>query len=339
MIDFKNGLVEMAHGSGGRAMATLIDQLFISTFNNETLNQKNDQAVIPAHSGQIVMATDSHVISPLFFPGGDIGSLAVHGTINDVAMSGAVPHYLSVGFILEEGFPLSDLKRIVDSMAEAAAQCQVKVVTGDTKVVEKGHGDGVYINTTGIGYLPQALDLGAHKIQPGDKILLSGSIGDHGLTILSQRQKLPFTSNLISDSQPLHDLVKHMMTAVPTTHCMRDPTRGGVAATLNELCDSARCGMMLYEKAIPVKPAVSATAELLGLDPLYIANEGKLIALCGAEDADLLLATMRSHPAGKESAIIGEVLADDHHLLQLKTAFGGNRLVDWRYSDPLPRIC
>lgn len=338
-LDMKNGTVELAHGSGGRAMSQLIDRLFLPAFNNEYLNQKNDQALVTIPGQRIVIATDSHVVSPLFFPGGDIGSLSVHGTINDVVMSGAKPLYLTAGFILEEGFPLADLQRIVLSMAAAAKNCQTPIVTGDTKVVEKGHGDGVYINTTGIGVVSNGLSLSPTNIQVGDKILISGTIGDHGTTILACRQNMNFCSDLVSDSQALHDLVSDMVEAIPSIRCMRDPTRGGLGATLNELSQSAKVGMMLDETTIPVKETVSAINELLGLDPIYMANEGKLVCICPAEDSESLLAVMRSHVKGKEAAIIGEVVDDEQHFVQLKTGFGGNRIIDWRYSDPLPRIC
>jgi len=338
-LDIETGKIEMAHGSGGRAMSELIDQIFLPAFDNAYLRQKNDQALLPKIGERIVMATDSHVVSPLFFPGGDIGSLSVHGTINDVCMSGAKPLYLTASFILEEGFPLSDLQRIVTSMASAAKACGTPIVTGDTKVVEKGHGDGIYINTTGIGAVPEALTLSPSNIKPGDKILVSGTLGDHGITILSQRQHMDFSSDLQSDSQALNDLVDDIVKTVPSIRCMRDPTRGGLAATLNEICQSTQLSMQLYEKDIPVKPTVAATSELLGLDPMYIANEGKLIAFCPASQAELLLTTLRAHPKGKDAAIIGEVTQEAHAFVQLKTEFGGQRIVDWRYSDPLPRIC
>jgi len=338
-LDIKKGTIEMAHGSGGRAMSELIDQLFLPVFDNEYLQQKNDQALMTLPGNRIVMATDSHVVSPLFFPGGDIGSLSVHGTINDVAMSGAKPLYLTAGFILEEGFPLSDLQSIVHSMAEAAKACNTPIVTGDTKVVEKGHGDGIYINTTGIGVVSNELTLKPSNIQVGDKILINGSIGDHGTTIMSARQDMNFSSELRSDSQALHDLVAVMIKACPTIRCMRDPTRGGLAATLNELSQIAKTGMLLDEAQIPVKAAVTATSEILGLDPMYIANEGKLIAICPPDQAESLLASMQSHPKGQDAAIIGEVIEDEHQFVQLKTEFGGKRIIDWRYADPLPRIC
>ncbi len=338
-LDFHHGVIEMAHGSGGRAMSELVDQLFLAAFDNQWLRQKNDQARFAVPLGNLVMATDSHVVSPLFFPGGDIGSLSVHGTINDVAMAGAKPLYLAAGFVIEEGFALGDLQRIVQSMADACKAAGVPIVTGDTKVVEKGNADGLYITTTGVGVVPDGLTLGPENIRLGDKVLLSGTLGDHGITIMSQRENLQFESDLVSDSQALHGLVAAMVNAVPEIACMRDPTRGGLAASLNELAQQAGVGFHLQEQAIPVKPAVAATAELLGLDPLYIANEGKLIAICPAQKSESLLRVMREHPQGREAAIIGEVADAGQAYVQLNTQFGGLRLVDWRYGDPLPRIC
>ncbi len=338
-LDIKRGKVDMTHGSGGRAMAQLIDELFVKHLDNDLLRQANDQASFSVPAGRMVMSTDGHVISPLFFPGGDIGSLAVHGTINDVAMSGAKPLYLSSGFILEEGFPLADLERIVVSMARAAVTAGVPVVTGDTKVVEKGKGDGVFITTTGVGVVPEKLTISGDRARPGDMILVSGDIGDHGVAIMSSRENLEFDTQIESDSAALHTLVAAMVEAVPDIHCLRDPTRGGLATTLNELAVQSGVGMRLIEDAIPVKPAVNAACELLGLDPLYIANEGKLICICPAQDADRLLTVMKAHPLGQRAAIIGEVVEDAHGFVQMETAFGGSRVVDWLAGEQLPRIC
>ncbi|KEA65681.1 [NiFe] hydrogenase metallocenter assembly protein HypE [Marinobacterium lacunae] len=338
-LNIAKGRVEMVHGSGGRAMAELIEQLFADAFANEWLAQGNDQAQFTLPPGRVVMATDSHVVSPLFFPGGDIGSLSVHGTINDVAMSGARPCYLSVGFILEEGFPLADLKRIVDSMANASKEAGVPIVTGDTKVVERGKGDGVFINTTGIGVVPEGLNLSGDKARPGDAILLSGTIGDHGVTILSLRESLGFEADIQSDSQSLHRLVAAMVEVVPEIRCMRDPTRGGLANTLNELAKQSGVGMQLFEKQIPVREPVRAACEFLGLDPLYVANEGKLIAICPQDRAEQLLEVMRAHSQGRHAAIIGRVVSDSHHFVQMETVFGGSRMVDWLNGEQLPRIC
>jgi hydrogenase expression/formation protein HypE len=338
-LDVKTGSVDMTHGSGGRAMAQLIDELFVTNLDNELLRQANDQAAFDVPAGRMVMSTDGHVISPLFFPGGDIGSLSVHGTVNDVAMSGARPLYLAAGFILEEGFPLADLKRIVESMAAAANKAGVPVVTGDTKVVEKGKGDGVFITTTGVGVVPVGVNISGDLARPGDRILVSGSMGDHGVAIMSKRENLTFETTIESDSQALHDLIAEMVAVVPEIHCLRDPTRGGLAATLNELAQQSGVGMALREEDIPVKPEVHAACELLGLDPLYVANEGKLIAICAPEHAEQLLAVMKNHPKGVDAAIIGEVVEDSHGFVQMETSFGGSRIVDWIAGEQLPRIC
>jgi hydrogenase expression/formation protein HypE len=338
-LDTRAGAVDMTHGAGGRAMAQLVSELFVKHFDNPLLAAGNDQAVFGVSAGRMVMSTDGHVISPVFFPGGDIGCLSVHGTLNDVAMSGARPLYLSAGFILEEGFPLSDLERIVRSMAAAAHAAGVAIVTGDTKVVEKGKGDGIFITTTGVGVVPDGVDISGDKARPGDKILCSGTIGDHGVAILSKRANLEFETEIRSDTAALHGLVADMVAAVPQIHCLRDPTRGGLATTLNELAQQSRVGMRIREPAIPLKPGVHAACELLGLDPLYVANEGKLVAICAAEDAEPLLAAMRSHALGSDAEIIGEVVADDNAFVQMETEFGGVRIVDWLAGEQLPRIC
>ncbi len=333
------GAVEMAHGAGGRATAELIRTLFHRYFDNEWLAQANDQAAFEVAAGRMVMTTDAHVISPLFFPGGDIGSLSVHGTINDVAMAGARPLYLSAAFVLEEGFPLADLERIVASMARASLNAGVPIVTGDTKVVEKGKGDGVFITTAAIGVVPPGVHISGDRASLGDAILVSGTLGDHGIAVLSKRENLTFETEILSDSAALHGLVAEMVAAVPAIHVLRDPTRGGLASTLNEIAQQSGVGMRLVEDAIPFKPDVLAACELLGLDPLYIANEGKLVAICAAPDAEPLLAAMRAHPLGRDAAIIGEVVADAHSFVQMRTKFGGSRVVDWLAGDPLPRIC
>ena len=338
-VDFKHGRVDMTHGSGGRAMAQLIEELFLAAFDNDWLRAANDNACFAVQSGRMVMATDSHVVSPLFFPGGDIGCLSVHGTVNDVAMSGAKPLYLSASFILEEGFPLADLKRIAESMAQAAREAGVAIITGDTKVVEQGKGDGVFITTTGVGVVPDGVNISGDRARPGDAILLSGTLGDHGVAIMAQRESLGFETTIQSDTAALHDLVACMVAAVPDIHALRDPTRGGLATTLNEIARQSGVGMMLREEVIPVRQEVEAACEFLGLDPLYVANEGKLICICAPEHADALLAVMRAHPLGAEAAIIGSVHADPHHFVQMETAFGGKRIVDWLTGEQLPRIC
>mgnify|MGYP000008740644 FL=1 len=338
-VSIRAGSVDMTHGGGGRAMAELIADLFQRHLGNPILAQGNDGALLEPQNGRLVMSTDGHVISPLFFPGGDIGSLSVHGTLNDVAMTGARPLYLTAGFILEEGFPLADLERIVMSMARAAKEAGVPIVTGDTKVVEKGKGDGVFIPTTGRGVVPDGVHVSVECAKPGQAVLLSGSIGDHGVAILSKRESLEFETEIRSDSAALHGMVAAMVEAVPGIAVLRDPTRGGLAATLNEIARTANVGMMLDEAMIPMKPDVAAACKLLGLDPLYVANEGKLVCLCDAGDADVLLEVMRAHPLGGDAARIGTVIDDDVNLIQMKTGFGGTRVVDWLAGEQLPRIC
>lgn len=340
-LDLKHGRVDLNHGAGGRATAQLVAELFARAFDNEYLGQGDDGAVLPAPAPgeRLVMATDAHVVSPLFFPGGDIGSLAVHGTVNDVAVMGARPLYLAASFILEEGFPLAELKRIVESMAAASRAARVPVVTGDTKVVEQGSGDGVFISTTGVGALPAGRAVGGACARPGDAVLVSGTMGDHGMAILAQRESLAFDSEIRSDSAALHGLVEALFAAVPSPRVLRDPTRGGLATTLNEIARQSGVGMMLEERAIPIDPQVAAACELLGLDPLYLANEGKLIVVCAETDAEAALAALRAHPLGRDAARIGTVVEDSHHFVQLRTGFGGSRMVDWLSGEPLPRIC
>ncbi len=338
-LNLRTGRVDITHGAGGRAMAQLVEELFVRHFDNELLRRMDDQAAFAVEGGRMVMATDGHVVSPLFFPGGDIGSLAVHGTINDVAMSGARPLYLSAGFILEEGFPLADLERIVKSMARAAAAAGVPVVTGDTKVVERGKGDGVFITTTGLGVVPPGLEISGANARPGDAVLVSGHLGDHGVAIMSRRENLEFETEIVSDSAALHGLVARMVAEVPEIRVLRDPTRGGLAATLNEIARASGVGMRLDEDAIPIRPEVEAACELLGLDPLYVANEGKLVAICPQGRAEALLAVMRAHDLGRDAAIIGEVTDDEMGFVTMETGFGGTRIVDWLAGEQLPRIC
>ena len=338
-LDVQRGLVELSHGAGGRAMAQLIAQVFHRALDNEWLRQGNDQAAFDL-AGRVVMSTDGYVISPLFFPGGDIGSLSVHGTINDLAMAGAVPRYLSASFILEEGFALADLERIARSMGEAARAAGVAVVTGDTKVVERGKADGVFICTAGVGVVPAGLVISLERVRPGDRVLVSGSLGDHGVAVMSQRHDLTFETAIVSDSAPLHELVAAMVAAGgEDLHAMRDPTRGGLASTLNEIARQAGVGFRIREEAIPVKPGVAAACELLGLDPLYVANEGKLVAFVAPQSAAAVLDAMRAHPLGAEAAIIGEAVADEHGFVRMTTGFGGERIVDWLAGEQLPRIC
>ncbi|MEY9591133.1 hydrogenase expression/formation protein HypE [Bradyrhizobium yuanmingense] len=339
-LDVKSGRVELSHGSGGRAMAQLISDLFHQAFGNEWLARCNDQSAFDVSAGRMVMTTDGYVVTPLFFPGGNIGSLAVHGTINDVAMSGARPRYLSASFIIEEGFRFSDLKTIADSMGAAARGGGVHIIAGDTKVVERGKADGLFISAAGIGFVADGLDLSADKVRVGDRVLVSGSLGDHGVAIMSKRQNVAFQTEIVSDSAALHELVAVMISASPDgIRVMRDPTRGGLAAALNEIAHQSDVGFHLQESTIPVKPAVAAACELLGLEPIHVANEGKLVAIVAPDSADAVLAAMKAHPLASDAADIGEAVADDHKFVQMTTCFGGRRVVDWLWGEQLPRIC
>ena len=344
-LDFEHGHIDLNHGAGGRAGMQLIEELFLRAFGGDA-RAADDAAVLPSppelrEGGRLVMSTDGHVVTPLFFPGGDLGRLAVHGTINDVAMMGARPLYLAASFILEEGFALAELKRVVDSMAAASRAAGVPIVTGDTKVVERGKGDGVFIATTGVGVVPRDVQISADRARPGDVLLLSGTIGDHGIAVLSRREALEFETSVRSDTAPLHGLVAAMSAAAPSgaLHALRDPTRGGLATALNEIARASRVGMLLDEAAIPIASQVEAACELLGLDPLYIANEGKLVAAVAPDAAQAVLAAMRGHPLGASAARIGVVQHDDHRFVQMSTRFGGRRMVDWLSGEPLPRIC
>ncbi|MDR2625744.1 MAG: hydrogenase expression/formation protein HypE [Zoogloeaceae bacterium] len=340
-------VVEMAHGAGGRAMGRMLEAVFFRHFDNAWLRAGNDGAVLPGllPDERLVMTTDSHVVSPLFFPGGDIGCLAVHGTINDVSVMGARPLWLAAAFILEEGLPFAVLDRLVASMAVAARQAGVPVVTGDTKVVERGKGDGVFITTTGVGALAAGVDLGGQRARAGDAILLSGTLGDHGMAILHARENLSgtgvaaFASAIVSDTAALHGLVAEVLASGAEAHVLRDPTRGGLAATLNEIAHQSGVGMQIEEARIPVQPAVAAACEFLGFDPLYLANEGKLVVFCAPDTAERALAALRAHPLGGAAARIGVVTEDSRHFVRMTTRMGGQRLVDWRADDQLPRIC
>ncbi len=339
-LDLKRGRVDLSHGAGGRAMGQLIEDIFHAAFDNDWLRKGDDQSAFEVEAGRMVMSTDSYVVSPIFFPGGDIGSLAVHGTINDVAMAGARPLYLSASFIIEEGFPLADLKRVAMSMGDASRAAKVPIITGDTKVVERGKADGVFITTAGVGVTPPGLKLSADAARPGDLVALSGSIGDHGVAVMSKRENLEFGTEIVSDSAPLHGLVAAMVAAGGQgIRVMRDPTRGGLAATLNEFAHQSRVGFSIEEAAILVRPEVAAACEFLGLDPLNVANEGKLVAILAPAVADKVLAAMKAHPLGAEAAIIGRVVDDPNRFVEMRTAFGGGRIVDWLSGEQLPRIC
>lgn len=335
-----SGHVDLSHGAGGRAMAQLVSEIFHSALDNDWLRRGDDQAVFEAPKGRMAMTTDAFVVSPLFFPGGDIGSLAVHGAVNDIAMCGATPLYLSASFVIEEGFPLADLARIALSMGEASRAAGVPVITGDTKVVERGKADGVFISTACVGVVPDGLSLSGDQARPGDVVILSGSIGDHGVAIMSKRENLDFECEILSDSAALNGLVAEMVAAAGASlRLMRDPTRGGLAATLNEIAAQSKLGFRIEENTIPVKPEVAAACELLGLDPLNVANEGKLVAVAAPEAAATLLAAMRAHPLGRDAAIIGEAVADERRFVQMTSALGGARIVDWLAGEQLPRIC
>ncbi len=337
--------VLLGHGSGGQLTAELIQRLFLPGFANDVLGALEDQATVSLGAGNGVkgprdaFTTDSFVVRPLFFPGGDIGRLAVHGTVNDLAVGGARPLYLSAAFILEEGLPLSDLRRIVASMTAACREAGVTLVTGDTKVVDRGKGDGVFITTSGIGVVPDGRSLSIHAARPGDRVLVSGTLGDHGIAIMSVREGIEFETVLESDTAPLNGLAEVILEACPRTRCMRDPTRGGLSSALNELAAASRIGVEVDEAAIPLRPEVRGACEMLGLDPLYVANEGKLIAVVPPEDAGRVLEAMRTHPLGRNSALVGTVVADHAGMVILRSRVGGERVVTLLSGEQLPRIC
>jgi hydrogenase expression/formation protein HypE len=336
--------IVLGHGSGGKLTTDLIDQVFLPAFKNPILDKLDDQAVVTVGGTRLAFTTDSFVVTPIFFPGGDIGRLAVHGTVNDLAMSGARPLYLSAAFILEEGLPVDDLRRVVESMRAAAAEAGVQFVTGDTKVVNRGKGDQIFITTTGIGVVSSGVNISADRARPGDQIILSGFIGDHGMAIMSQRENLEFDGAISSDCASLNGLVASMLNtpsagSADFIHCLRDPTRGGAATTLNEIAKRAGVGMSLREQSIPVRESVQGACEVLGLDPLYVANEGKLVAVVVPEMAQAVLRQMRQHPLGRDAAIIGEVVAEHPGMVLMKTQIGGTRVLDVMFGEQLPRIC
>jgi hydrogenase expression/formation protein HypE len=334
--------ITLSHGSGGKATHNLIEGVFAAAFSNPLLDPMDDSAILGFEGVDVRLAftTDTYVVSPLFFPGGDIGKLAVHGTINDLAMAGARSHYLSSGFILEEGFPIADLRRIVDSMAQAAREAGVAIVTGDTKVVQRGKADGLFINTAGVGLIPAGRLPAQTRLQPGDRILLSGPIGNHGIAIMLAREELDIENTVQSDTAPLHTLVEALFEAAGDgVHCLKDPTRGGVATCLNEMAMSSEVGIAVDEQAVPVHAEVRGACELLGLDPLTIANEGKMLAIVAPEKAEAALQAMRAHPLGREAVLIGTVQAEPPGMVFLRTEIGGMRVLDMLVGDPLPRIC
>ncbi len=336
--------VLLGHGSGGTMMKRIIDEVFFEAYADEELLEGNDAASLPAPAAgeRIAYSTDSFVVTPHFFPGGDIGRLAVCGTVNDVATSGAVPKYLSCGFILEEGFPVADLKRICKSMAEMAKEAGVHIVTGDTKVVNRGHGDGVFINTSGIGFIPEGVSLSGAFCKPGDKILVTGTMGDHGITIMSCREELSFSADIQTDAAPLNHLIAEVIAAAPDTRCFRDPTRGGLASTLNELAAQSGVDFIVEEGAVPVKNAVLGACEMLGYDVYQVANEGKMVCVVPAEQAEAALAAMRANKYGTDAAIIGEVVETPEERdprVSIRTGFGALRIMDMLVGEQLPRIC
>jgi hydrogenase expression/formation protein HypE len=335
----KEERITLSHGSGGKATQTLIEAVFLEAFSNPLLAPLEDGAVLTAHGGRLAFTTDSYVVSPLFFPGGDIGDLAVNGTVNDLAVSGARPLWLSAGFILEEGFPVADLERIVGSMAAAAERAGVQVVTGDTKVVQRGKADGCYVNTAGVGVIERPVELGVATARPGDAVIVSGPIGEHGITVMLARGELDIESEVESDTAPLNGLVERLLDAAPGVRGLRDATRGGVATICNEVARAAGVAVVVDEDSVPVRPDVRGACELLGIDPLYVACEGRLVAVVDGDQVDAAVAALRSHPLGEGAAVIGRVRDDPPGLVLLKTSFGGTRIVDLLVGDPLPRIC
>lgn len=331
--------IVLGHGSGGKLTAQLIDTVFLPAFSNPVLNKLDDQAILQINGSRLAFTTDSFVVTPIFFPGGDIGRLAINGTVNDLAMSGARPLYLSAAFILEEGLATADLRRVVASMSDAARESGVQLVTGDTKVVNRGKGDQVFITTTGIGVVEKPVNISADRAQPGDKIILSGYIGDHGMAILSQRENLQFEGVIESDCAALHGLVADMIEVSTDIHCLRDATRGGVATVLNEIAGHSGVGMLIDERQIPVRDTVRGACEILGLDPLYVANEGKLVAIVAPGAANDILLRMQQNRLGRDSRLIGEVTTDNSGMVLMTTEIGGTRMLDTLFGEQLPRIC
>jgi hydrogenase expression/formation protein HypE len=331
--------VMMAHGGGGKLMHQLLENVFGKAFSNPILDTRHDSAQFTVPPGKLAMTTDSYVVRPIFFPGGDIGSMAVHGTVNDLAMSGARPLYLSSAFIIEEGLPMETLWRVVCSMRDAAQKCGVQIITGDTKVVDKGKGDGVFINTTGIGVIEHSLNVTPKSVQPGDAVLVSGDLGRHGMAIMAVREGLQFESQIESDSAPVHEIILALLQAGIEIRCLRDLTRGGLASALNEIAEAAGVRIQIEESAVPVREDVHAACEMLGLDPLHVANEGRFAAFVAEKDAERALAIMRGHEAGAGSALIGKVTEHSHPLVVLKSRIGANRILDMPSGEQLPRIC
>lgn len=335
--DYPN--VILGHGGGGKLSSELVEHIFLPAFENELLAGLGDSSVFDVATGRLAFSTDSYVVQPLFFPGGSIGDLAVNGTINDISMSGAKPLYLSAGFIIEEGFPISQLKKIADVMGVAARAAGVAIIAGDTKVVEKGHGDGCYINTAGVGVVPDGVNIAPTRAVPGDVVIVSGTLGDHGMAIMSVREGLDFEAQIESDSAPLNQMVAELLQACPNLHVLRDPTRGGLAASLNEIAVASNCGIEIDEASLPINPTVQSACEILGFDPLLVANEGKLVCMVPAGDADIVLQTMKSNSFGSAAAVIGTVVADHPAMVIAKTPIGASRVITIPIGEQLPRIC
>lgn len=332
-------IIQMAHGSGGKMSADLVRDIILPAFANSVLSDLHDSAILPTNGTKMAFSTDSFVVQPRFFPGGDIGKLAVCGTVNDVAMSGAVPYYLSAGFILEEGFRIDELKKIVESMSRAAREAGVNIVAGDTKVVEKGSADGIYINTAGIGFIPDGIEISAARIKEGQNIILSGTLGDHSVAVMSSRHGLTLPPNVVSDCAPLNKLVADILAVAPQTPFLRDPTRGGLATALNEIAAQAGVGIMLSEDCLPIAPEVQAVCDILGFDPLYLANEGKLVAIVDDKDTAAVLAAMHANPYGHKACVIGRITGARQAQVGIETVIGGVRLLDMLIGEQLPRIC
>ena len=335
----KDDKVMLDHGAGGRMSHSLIADIMLPVFDNPVLSRLDDGAILDIDGMRIAFSTDTFTVDPIFFPGGNIGDLAVNGTVNDIAMCGANPLFLSVGLLIEEGFPMEELKRILRAMRNAADVAGVKIITGDTKVVPKGAADRIFINTSGLGLIPEGVEISCQRAIPGDRIILSGGIAEHGMTVLTRRAGMSFESSIVSDTAPLNHIVARMLSASRDIHVLRDPTRGGVGTTLNEIAQSSRVGIVIYEDRIPLKPQVEALCELMGLDPLYIANEGKLVAIVGKDHVKEVLSAMKGDRCGREAAIIGEVVAENPGSVLMKTKIGGTRIVDMLTGEPLPRIC
>ncbi|QHE67473.1 hydrogenase expression/formation protein HypE [Rhodococcus sp. WAY2] len=333
-------VVTLAHGAGGKSSAALVDAVFVEAFRNEELEQLGDAAALALPSGErLAFSTDSYVVQPRRFPGGSIGHLAVHGTVNDLAVSGARPQWLSAAFVIEEGFPIAELKEIVADMSEAAILSGVQIVTGDTKVVGKGAADGVYISTAGVGVIPDGRRLSPDLVRPGDKVVLSGTIGEHGMAVMLARGDLAIEADIASDTAPVNGVVEALLAAAPSTRWMRDATRGGVGTVCNELAKASQVAVIVDEETLPIQPQVLGACDMLGIDPLYVANEGKFVAVVAAEEAEAAVTAMRAHPRGANAAIVGEILREPPGIVALRTSFGGSRIVDMLVGDPLPRIC